>query len=159
VALVSNQAVLCRYGSGRTTGVGFAIAPAITRVDVGGRGVTSYLRLLLRRGGHNFDTSAGVDTVRRIKECVGEISQHSLADGRAVVCKSFVLPDGNILDAGAERLQAPELLFDPSLIGVEGYGVHQCLYQAIHKCDLELRDSQDPPAPNRLSLRLTPPPR
>ena len=49
------------------------MAPAITRVDVGGRDVTSYLRLLLRRGGYNFDTSAGIDTVRRIKEAVREL--------------------------------------------------------------------------------------
>jgi centractin len=98
---VSNQAVLCLYGSGRTTGVvldigdgvsyavpiyeGFAISPAMTRVDMGGRDVTEYLRLLLRRGGHNFDTSSGIDTVRRIKEGVGEVSQQPLSDIRSVV--------------------------------------------------------------------------
>jgi len=152
---VSNQAVLCLYGSGRTTGIvldcgdgvsssvpifeGFSLSHAISRMDYGGRDVTSYLRLLLRRSGYNFDTSAGMEVVRKIKEGVCEVSQQAYGDVRSSITKPFVLPDGSILDAGAERFQAPEVLFDPSLVGFESPGLHQALHSSIHKCDLDVR--------------------
>ena len=75
---------LCRYATGRTTGVvldagdgvthvvpiyeGFAIPHSIMRVDVAGRDVSRYLRLLLRKEGYNFNTSAEFEVVRTIKE-------------------------------------------------------------------------------------------
>lgn len=40
---------------------------------------------------------------------------------------------------GAELFRAPELLFDPSLIGLEYPGVHDVLNNAIMKSDLDLR--------------------
>ena len=74
----------CRYASGRTTGVvidsgdgvthsvpvyeGFAIPPAIRRIDIAGRDVTEHLQLLLRKAGATFHTSAEKEIVRTIKE-------------------------------------------------------------------------------------------
>ena len=76
--------VNCRYASGRTTGVvidsgdgvthsvpvyeGFAIPPAIRRIDIAGRDVTEHLQLLLRKAGATFHTSAEKEIVRTIKE-------------------------------------------------------------------------------------------
>merc|ERR1712167_365271 len=81
---VNIQAVLSLYASGRTTGCvldsgdgvthavpvyeGFALNNSIRRVDIAGRNVTDYLKLLLRREGHRFTTSAEFETVRQIKE-------------------------------------------------------------------------------------------
>merc|ERR1711990_1039369 len=81
---VNIQAVLSLYASGRTTGCvldsgdgvthavpvfeGFALNNSIRRVDIAGRDVTNYLKLLLRREGHRFTTSAEFETVRTIKE-------------------------------------------------------------------------------------------
>ena len=83
---VTNVSVWCfpRYATGRTTGVvldagdgvthavpiyeGFAMPHSIMRVDVAGRDVTRYLRLLLRKEGHDFHTSAEFEIVRTIKE-------------------------------------------------------------------------------------------
>ncbi len=73
-----------RYATGRTTGVvldagdgvthavpiyeGFAIPHSIMRVDIAGRDVSRYLRLLLRKEGYDFHTSAEFEVVRTIKE-------------------------------------------------------------------------------------------
>lgn len=72
------------YATGRTTGVvldagdgvthavpiyeGFAIPHSIMRVDIAGRDVSRYLRLLLRKEGYDFHTSAEFEVVRTIKE-------------------------------------------------------------------------------------------
>ncbi|KUI74207.1 Actin-like protein [Cytospora mali] len=40
---------------------------------------------------------------------------------------------------GAERFRAPEILFDPEIIGLEYPGVHQIVVDAISRTDLDLR--------------------
>jgi centractin len=42
---------------------------------------------------------------------------------------------------GQERYRAPEVLFDPELIGLEYPGVHQIVQDAISRTDLDLRKS------------------
>lgn len=42
---------------------------------------------------------------------------------------------------GQERYRAPEILFDPELIGLEYPGVHQIVQDAITRTDLDLRKS------------------
>ena len=50
---------------------GFAMPHSIMRVDVAGRDVTRYLRLLLRKEGVNFRTTAEFEIVRTIKVSSG----------------------------------------------------------------------------------------
>lgn len=40
---------------------------------------------------------------------------------------------------GPARFRAPELLFQPDLIGDESEGLHEVLVFAIHKSDMDLR--------------------
>jgi len=47
---------------------GFSIPHAIERIDLAGRDVTKYLKLLLRRNGEKLHTSAEFEIVRTIKE-------------------------------------------------------------------------------------------
>jgi centractin len=42
---------------------------------------------------------------------------------------------------GAERFRAPEILFDPEIIGLEYPGIHQIVVDAINRTDLDLRKS------------------
>ncbi|TUN30348.1 Phosphatidylinositol 4-phosphate 5-kinase type-1 beta [Bagarius yarrelli] len=127
VCRVSQAPVLSRglASGGRTTGVvldagdgvthavpiyeGFAIPHSIMRVDIAGRDVSRFLRLLLRKEGYDFHTSAEFEVVRTIKEI------------------------------GPARFRAPELLFRPDLIGDESEGIHEVLAFAIQKSDLDLR--------------------
>lgn len=43
------------------------------------------------------------------------------------------------LQIGPEKYRAGEVLFNPSLLGVEYLGVHHTLVNSINKCDLDLR--------------------
>ncbi|EAU92998.2 actin-2 [Coprinopsis cinerea okayama7 len=164
---ISVQAVLSLYSSGRTTGIvldsgdgvthavpvfeGFSMSHAIRRVDVAGssehgpfsRDVTDHLQLLLRKAGHHLHTSAEREVVRTIKEkccyvALNPIKEEKDSLGRT---EEFRLPDGNIVQLGAERFRAPEILFDPELIGQEYAGVHQVVVDSINRVDLDLRKS------------------
>ncbi|KAI4175838.1 MAG: hypothetical protein Q9188_003837 [Gyalolechia gomerana] len=162
----SIQAVLSLYASGRTTGVvldagdgvshavpvyeGFAMPNSIRRIDVAGRDVTEQMQLLFRKSGLVFHTSAEKEVVRAIKEktCYvapdpkkeeREWTQHNgRPDGKVV---EHILPDGNKIKIGSERWKAPEILFDPELIGLEYPGLHQMVVDAINRTDMDLRKS------------------
>lgn len=45
------------------------------------------------------------------------------------------------MQVGAERFRAPEILFDPEIIGLEYAGVHQIVVDAINRTDMDLRKS------------------
>ena len=49
--------------------------------------------------------------------------------------------NGKPKQIGQERYRAPEILFDPELIGLEYPGVHQIVQDAITRTDLDLRKS------------------
>ncbi|KAJ0398084.1 hypothetical protein P43SY_001174 [Pythium insidiosum] len=53
--------------------------------------------------------------------------------------KSYELPDGNVIVIGNERFRTPEVLFQPSMIGKEASGIHDCTFQTIMKCDVDIR--------------------
>jgi centractin len=152
----SVQAVLSLYASGRTTGVvldsgdgvthvvpvyeGLAIPHAVMRMDLAGRNITNYLQLLLRRSGHLFETSSEFEVVRQIKEncCIVAFNP---ADQEKESQKKYPyqLPDGSIIDMGPEAFRAPEVLFQPELIGSEYRGIHDCLVKSVMKTDIDLR--------------------
>lgn len=51
------------------------------------------------------------------------------------------LIDGLGPQLGLERFRAPEILFNPELIGLEYAGVHQVVVDSINRVDLDLRKS------------------
>lgn len=164
-----NQAVLSLYAQGKTTGIvmdvgdgvtqvvpiveGFTVrgGAAIQRQDLGGRDVTTYLMQLLRRQGyHSLHTSAEFQIVKTIKEkfCskVSEkpLSEKGIAEEVSLYdsknASEYVLPDGTkmAIPQGV-MLEAPEILFEPSKIGLEYEGLPELMRSSIMGCDIDLR--------------------
>jgi centractin len=51
----------------------------------------------------------------------------------------YQLPDGQTVTLSSERYQAPNVLFDPSLVGSEEPGAADVLVNSIMKSDMDLR--------------------
>jgi len=159
-AYISIQAVLVLYAQGLLTGVvvdsgdgvshvipvyeGFALPHLTKRLDVAGRDVTKYLIKLLQLRGYYFNRTADFETVRQIKEkfCyVGlDVNQErKLALETTVLVEPYELPDGRVVRIGAERFEAPEVLFQPGLIDIDSPGLSDQLFQCIQKADIDIR--------------------
>jgi centractin len=151
---VAPQAVLSLYASGRSTGLvldcgegvshvvpvyeGFALPHAVTRSNVAGRDVTGRLQLLLRRGGFSLQTSSEREIVRQIKEECCRVSFNPRGETASTI-QEYRLPDGEVVAVGAEAHDAPEVLFQPNLMGSEEGGVHECLHRSLMRSDRDLR--------------------
>ncbi|KAL0002933.1 hypothetical protein SO802_016714 [Lithocarpus litseifolius] len=59
--------------------------------------------------------------------------------------KSYELPDEQVITVGAERFRCPEVLFQPSMIGMEAAGIHETTY--LH---------QEPPSSMKIKVVAPP---
>mmetsp|Transcript_39982 Transcript_39982/g.98065 ORF Transcript_39982/g.98065 Transcript_39982/m.98065 type:complete len:394 (+) Transcript_39982:38-1219(+) len=159
-AYVAIQAILTLYAQGLFSGVvvdsgdgvthvvpvyeGFSLPHLTRRLDVAGRAVTRYLIKLALLRGYAFNRTADFETVRQIKEQLCYVAydtafEMKLAHDTTVLVKSYELPDGRVIRLGKERFEAPECLFQPHLIDVDGGGMGDILFDSINKADVDLR--------------------
>lgn len=154
------QAVLSLYASGRTTGVvldiknnrmdpvpvyeGHAVRPALLRMDLGGEDLTDFLlRMLSKRGYHiNPEEREMVEDIKE-KFCyvAPDFVKEMAAATPSSLEKQYELPDGQMITLDTERFRCPEGLFQAQYVGKECCGIHETVFNAVMKCDKDLRST------------------
>lgn len=154
------NAILTLYAQGLLTGLvvdsgdgvtnivpvidGYSFPHATKRVNIAGHHITSYLIELLLRRGYALNRTSDFETAREIKERLCYISydfkrEIQLGTETTVLVKDYMLPDGRVIRVGTERFQAPEALFNPELIDIEGAGLADLVFQCIQGMDIDHR--------------------
>ena len=151
---VSIHAVLSLYASNRTTGIvlesgegvshtvpiyeGYSIPHATKHLDVAGTRLTDHLAKML-----NAPTAVRED-VRDIKEklCYVALDFKEEMETTALsntLEKGYKSPGKRTIIVGNERFRGPEPLFQPSILGDNGLGIHEMIDNSIMKCDPDLQ--------------------
>lgn len=158
----ASTAVLSLYACGKTTGLvvdcgdtgtrivpvyeGHVLEHAVEQLSFGGREITRHLTKILDDSGfHILTPIQAMEVVGDIKEkhCfvslnfereIENVTAHvSLERIHETVC-------GSKVTLSSERFRSPEGLFQPSIFGIEGEGVHQAVLNSLQKCDPEIKN-------------------
>ena len=123
---------------------GAILKHSIERMDIAGRHITEYLVRLLQKKGYAFNSSADFDFVRELKEkyCFvsNDIENDRKLERQTTYYNSYhLLPDETRIRISDEKFEAPEILFNPSLIGKEYDGIPIMMMKSINKCPIDCR--------------------
>uniref|UniRef100_A0A7S4IC87 Actin n=1 Tax=Vannella robusta TaxID=1487602 RepID=A0A7S4IC87_9EUKA len=155
---LASSAYLALLSTGRKTGLvvdcgeqishivpvyqGSAINHAIKRMDMGGRNITEFLRVLLTERGYSFTTTRDKEIVKEIKEEHAYVAYNYDEEANRSEHKiQYELPDGQVIEIGKELFRCTEPFFNPSLFGVEGKAIHHSIRECISTCDPGLQNS------------------
>ena len=156
---VTSRAVCALSASGRSTGVLFECGEAVSNVVaiyqgnviphsihsglVSGQDLTEHMRQLLTERGYSFNTRSrrsDLSLARDVKERLSFVALDYAENTKTVANSSdlqgnFELPDGQEICIDKERFTCPEALFLPSLVGKEGPGVPECIFDTVSTAD------------------------
>ena len=156
----SNEALLTLYAQGALSGFvvdvgydsirlssvidGFSPHYLTSRLNFGGKDITSYLLSLLRRQGNHMYSKQIKCEAENIKEtlCYAAIDpeeERRLARETTTLIEIFNLSDGKSLKIGQERFESVEAVFDPSLVDIDCTGLSDSIFQSIQKSDIDYR--------------------
>eukprot|EP00028_Trichosphaerium_sp_Am-I-7-wt_P000716 CAMPEP_0168520142 /NCGR_PEP_ID=MMETSP0405-20121227/7770_1 /TAXON_ID=498012 /ORGANISM="Trichosphaerium sp, Strain Am-I-7 wt" /LENGTH=957 /DNA_ID=CAMNT_0008540885 /DNA_START=325 /DNA_END=3198 /DNA_ORIENTATION=- len=155
---IATQGVLALTAFGSTTGVvldigdgcshaipiydSYYLPQACYRLNLGGHDIDMYLAKLLGTAGSKFTTSSEMRIVRDIKETYCRVALEYEKEMKTDPIKlPFDMPDGQKVMIAKEAIQAPEILFDPSIIGMEGEftAIQHMLRKSISQSDKDVR--------------------
>ena len=115
----------------------FTMTHLLQRVDVGGRHVNEYMKKLFNQQGIVLPSTSEKEILRDVKEQIGFVrGDPQPSDDEE---KIFLTPDGTQLKVGRPRYQCAEVLFDPSLIGIQSQGIPKTAADVIKKTDEDVR--------------------
>ncbi len=157
-----SQPILSLFASGHKSGVvlesgegitqscavyeGYSIPHSFIRQDFAGRHVTEYLQTLLKRSGYSFNTTAEFEIVKRIKEtlCYTIMANTTNDEDRRraeTATTHYTLPDGTFITLKEEKVMAPEILFNPSIVGMEFLSFPEIITTCLSKVDIDIRST------------------
>lgn len=159
-AFIQIQAILTLYSQGLLSGLvvdsgdgvthavpvfdGYTSHHLTRRLNIAGRHITSHLVELLQRRGYSLNPASDLQAVAEMKEKLCYVARDykkevQLAQETVCLSKEYTLPDGRVIRVGAERFTAPEALFSPSLVDMEGPGIAEMVHECIQACDIDNR--------------------
>ena len=66
-------------------------------------------------------------------------SEQKLALDTTFLVEKYTLPDGRVIKVNDERFAASEALFQPHLLGREGPGMAELVFNTIQEADIDIR--------------------
>ncbi|KAH0789038.1 actin 1 [Histomonas meleagridis] len=137
LSLISTGSVtglVCECGYGVTNVVpifeSYGLEHARVTTLIGGCDVDSQLRSLLTKIGMSENDN---DAVREVKEQLCYV--RTSVEQPDPLPTAYEPPNGRQLMIGNERYLGPEVLFDPSLININGTGISNSISTSIDRCD------------------------
>lgn len=121
---------------------GSCLLQGVTRLDFAGRGITKYLARLLMEIGHSFVSATEKEIVRDMKEKLCYVALDPIKKMQQKpenLMFEYMLPDGRTVKAGDQLFRAPEALFAPAEVQIQGAGVVGMILQSAAKCSTHIR--------------------
>eukprot|EP01126_Amoeba_proteus_P034204 TRINITY_DN3396_c0_g1_i4.p1 TRINITY_DN3396_c0_g1~~TRINITY_DN3396_c0_g1_i4.p1 ORF type:complete len:378 (-),score=64.11 TRINITY_DN3396_c0_g1_i4:141-1274(-) len=108
---------------------------ALCVLEIGGYHITKLLAALIKK---KYKLDLPYTVANRVKEDICYVAEDDIDDAEEEAESHMVFwADGGIKvidEIGAERVIAPEVLFDPQLLEMDEWGVHEWAHYAIHNC-------------------------